>query len=118
MIVNPFHRHRQLWYRIKVTRKSDSSVTYSDPARREPTPDLIAREVRRLEVLLMREYIGRLCWVFPVRTFGQRCPDCWDRVSRKRYRTNCLTCYDASFRGGYLSPMAIMLQIDPTPKVT
>jgi hypothetical protein len=118
VMVNPFHRHRQYWYRIKVTKKSDSSVRYSDPSRREPSPDLIAREVRRLEVLLMREFIGRTCWVFPVRTFGQRCPDCYDRVSRKRYRQNCVSCYDTSFRGGYLSPIATTLQIDPAPKVT
>ena len=29
VLINPFHRHRQYWYRIKVTKKSDSSVTYS-----------------------------------------------------------------------------------------
>lgn len=118
VLINPFHRHRQYWYRIKVTQKSDSSVTYSNAVRRDAKPDLVAAEVRRLEMLLMREYIGRTCWVFPVRTFGQRCPDCYDKVGRKRYRQNCVSCYDTSFRGGYLDPIAIVIQIDPAPKVT
>lgn len=118
VIVDPFHRSRQYWYRVRVTRKSDGEVIYSEPARRGAEPDLIANEVRRLETLVFREHIGRTCWVFPVRTFGQRCPDCYDRVSRSRFRGNCLTCYDTTYVRGFLDPIATQIQIDPTPATT
>lgn len=118
VLTNLFHRTRQYWYRIRVTRKSDSNIVYSEPARREARPDLVAEEVRRLETLVFREHIGRVCWVFPVRTFGQRCPDCYDPVSRARIRSNCLTCYDTTYVRGYLDPIAAPIQIDPAPAVT
>ena len=114
----PFHRHRQLWYRIRITRISDSNVVYSDHATKQPDPDLTAQEVRRLEFLLLREHIGRVVWVFPVRTFGQRCRACYDKVSRTRTRSNCLTCYDTTYTRGFLDPIAVPIQIDPAPKVT
>lgn len=118
VIQNPFHRFRQYWYRIRVTRKLDGKVVHSEPARREARPDLVADEVRRLETLVFREHIGRTCWVFPVRTFGQRCPDCYDKVSRSRFRGNCLTCYDTTYVRGYLDPIATQIQIDPSPDTT
>ena len=90
VIVNLLHRWRNYWYRIRVTRKSDSEVSYSDSARMAAKPDLITQETRRLELILFREHIGRSCWVFPARTFGQRCPSCYDKRTKKRM-TNVAT---------------------------
>jgi len=118
VMTRQFHRHRQLWYRIKITRLSDSNVVYSGPSARQPQPDLIAQEVRRLEFLLLKEHVGRTVWLFPVRTFGQRCRACYDPVSKTRTRSNCLTCYDTTYVRGYLDPIALPIQIDPSPKVT
>ena len=116
--INSFHRFRQYWYRIRVTRKSDSEIVYSEAKRKEAKSDLIGDEVRRLETLVVREHIGRICWVFPVRTFGQRCPDWFDKVSRRRLRGNCITCYDTTYARGFLDPIATPVQIDPAPDTT
>lgn len=116
VIVNLFHRWRQYWYRLRITRKSDSQVAYTEAAQLSAQPDLIAQEVRRTELILFREHIGRKCWVFPVRTFGQRCPACWDQVSKQRTISQCLTCYDTSYVSGYLDPVEAYIQLDPTPK--
>jgi len=118
VVVNLLHKWRQYWYRIKITRKSDSEVSYSAAAQMGAKPDLVAQEVRRVELILFREHIGRKCWVFPARTFGQRCPACYDPVSRQRMQSQCLTCYDTSFVGGYLNPVEAYVQFDPSPKHT
>jgi hypothetical protein len=116
VIVGLFHKWRQHWYRIKITKKSDSSESYSDVVSLSAPPDLIANEVRRLELLLMREHIGRACWMFPRRTWGQRCPDCWDRVTGSRLRDQCEACYDTGYAKGYLDPILQVIQFDPSPK--
>lgn len=114
IIVNLFHRWRQYWYRIRVTRKSDSEVQYSVVVTLGAQPDLVAQEIRRQELILFREHIGRKCWLFPVRTFGQRC-SCYDSKTRQRIRSGCVTCYDTTFVAGYLNPVEAYVQFDPSP---
>jgi hypothetical protein len=83
-------------------------------------PDLIAAEIQMRERLVWSEYAGRKCFVYPVRTFGQRCPNCYDGPDRgkgftsQRRRSRCVTCYDTSFVRGYHSPIEIFMQIDPS----
>ena len=114
-LTNKGYRYRQYWYRIKVTKKSDSSVTYSDSATVGADADLIAKEVRRLESMLFEEFVGRQCYLFPVRTFGQRC-SCYDRVSGQRLRSNCLDCFDTTYVRGYHFPISVWVQFDPGGK--
>lgn len=116
VVLNLSSRWRQYWYRIKITRKSDSEVSYSSPARLAAKPDLVAQEVRRMELILFREHVGRKCWLFPIKTFGQRCVSCYDHVTKQRMISQCSTCYDTSFVGGYLDPVEAYVQFDPSPK--
>lgn len=108
--------YAELHYRIKVRRVSDSETTYSSTAAKGPTPDLIALEVRRLEHILFREHIGRRAFLFPRRTFGQRCPSCYDYVTGQQVKSGCVTCYDTTYVRGFLDPIELRVQIDPTPK--
>lgn len=113
--VNRMHNWRQYWYRIEITRLSDSSVTYSETATQAAKADLIALEVRRLESMLFEEFVGRQCYLFPIRTFGQRCK-CYDAVSGQRMRSQCMDCYDTTYFRGYHNPISIWVQFDPGGK--
>ena len=115
-IVNLFHKWRSFWYRIRIVRKSDSEESVSEAVTQEARPELKALEVRRVELILFREHIGREAWLFPRRTFGQRCPHCYDKRTGNRRRSQCETCYDTSYVRGYLDPIVTYLQIDPSPK--
>lgn len=115
VIVNLMKRWRTYFYRIVVTRKSDGETSTSAPAKLGAKPDLIALEVRRQETILFREHIGRRCWTFPVRTFGQRC-GCYDKTTGQRLTSQCETCYDTTYVGGYLYPVEMYIQIDGNPK--
>jgi hypothetical protein len=64
---------------------------------------------------LMREFAGRRCWLLPRRTWGQRC-SCFDVNLQKRTRSGCATCFDTSFVRGYMSPVEVWAQFDPSPQ--
>lgn len=109
-------KFRQIWYKLRVTKKATSTSQDFGPATREAEPDLVANYIRRSEMTLFTQAIGRMCWLFKKRTFGARCPSCWDSVSGKKSRANCLTCYQTGFLRGYLNPIEVWVQIDPAAK--
>lgn len=110
------HRWRRYSYKLRVIEKTSGDTRDFGPVAHEPEPDLIAIELRRHIRILMREFAGRRCIILPVRTFGQRCTDCWNSVIQKRTKSGCLTCFDTSFVRGYMYPIESFIQIDPSPK--
>lgn len=119
--INPLHQQRQIYYRIRsVSKKDSTNVVETESVIQYPDVDLIAAEIQRAERIVWNEFAGRICFLFPARTFGQRCNDCYDGpaqgkgfTSAKR-STHCLTCYDTGFVRGYFDPIQISVQIDPT----
>lgn len=121
--VNLLHRWRQLYYRIKYVEKADTSNVYESPAFTfHADAPLDAQEMQRLERLVWEEYAGRRCFIYPARTFGQRCPVCWSGPEKgkghtsQRTRSHCNTCYDTGFVRGYFDPIEIFMQFDPSAK--
>lgn len=104
---------RPLFYRLGVLDKTTQEETFYGPTAQDGEPDLIAMEINRQEDILFREFIGRRAWLFPVRTFGAYCV-CYDRVSGRRTKSNCLNCYDVGFLGGFLTPVECFVQFDPS----
>lgn len=104
---------RQTHYKIRVKRKSDGETQDFGPTDRDPPPDLTATEIRKHINLLMREFVGRRCWILPVRTFGQRCT-CFDNRLKQRTRSGCRLCYDTGFVRGYHHPIESWIQFDPS----
>ena len=105
---------RSFFYQLKITHLPTGEVSYSDVVDTQAPADLITKEVRRHMGLLLREFVGRQCWLLPVRTFGQRCGSCWNQVLFKRSRSGCVECYDTGFKRGFLAPIELFVQIDPS----
>ena len=110
----PITLNRTLFYRIKVRHPLSGRVEYSKVFDRQGEPDLIADEIVRLETLLFQEFAGTVCWLFPRRTFGQRCPQCYDPDIGVT-DSNCVTCFRTGFSGGYHYPIQFFAQIDEAP---
>jgi hypothetical protein len=108
------HRYRQLWYTVRVARTGYPDVWDFGPVSVGHDDDVISIEIRSHIALLMREFIGERCWVLPVRTFGQRCPSCWDTTLKKSVKSNCRGCYGTSFARGYMNPIETWVSIDPS----
>lgn len=104
--------NRTFFYRVRLKHTPSGRVEYSDIADRAGKPDLIAQEILRLETLLFQEFAGGACFLFPRRTFGQRCPQCWDTVLQKTIDSKCPTCFGTGFSGGYHYPIQFFAQVD------
>ena len=107
---------RTLYYRIRARHVPTDRVVYSATFDREGPANLLATEMIRLERVLFEEYVGVRCWLFPRRSFGQRCPSCYDAVLGKTIDTRCVTCWGTGFSGGYHYPTAIWAQVDASPE--
>lgn len=107
------HKWRTLFYLLRIRDKLTDETQDVGPTSQTAEPDLIALEINRQEDLLFREFVGRRCWLFPVRTFGAYCI-CYDRVSSRRTKSGCLNCYDTGFLGGFMSPIQCYVQFDPS----
>ena len=119
--VQQLHKWRNYFYKIKVVHRVSGREEEFGPEWHRAEPDRIALEIQRREAMLWRNFAGRLVFLYPRLTFGQRCKHCWDQGSRgnSTYRPvqqNCATCMDVTFVGGYTTPMPVWLQIDPSPK--
>lgn len=110
------HRWRSYQYLIRVTERVSGDKRDFGPVAHEPEADIVATELRRHLRLLMCEFAGRRCIILPVRTFGQRCPACWNKVMQVRTKSGCITCYDTGFARGYLHPIETFIQVDPSTK--
>jgi hypothetical protein len=107
---------RTLFYRVRCRHVPTDRVVYSATFDREGSPNILATEMIRLERVLFEEFVGVRCWLFPRRSFGQRCPNCYDSVLGKTVDTRCPTCWGTGFSGGYHYPTAFWAQIDPVPE--
>jgi len=112
--------YRQWFYRLQVVDKKRGDDLYF-PGQGGVTlradPDLIALEAARNTQIRLQEFIGRLVWVFPIRTFGQYCT-CVDSITQRKTASNCLVCYDTKYVGGYHQPIELMMQIIMPPEAT
>ena len=67
-------------------------------------------------MLLYKQVQGTRCWLFPVRTFGQRCKECYDSTTGQQFKTRCPECYDTTWARGYLDPIEVWVKFEPTPR--
>lgn len=103
---------RTLFYRVKAVHSPSGKIQYSRVFDQEGQISLHAQEMVRLERVLFEEFVATKCWVFPRRTFGQKCPSCYDEVLEKVIDDACVTCWSTGFSGGYHYPIAFWAQLD------
>lgn len=105
-----------MFYKVRVTQKSSGDTKDFGPEARAAEVDLFANYIRKSELTLLTQVIGRKVWVFPRRTFGQRCTVCWDSRLSQKTRAQCIECFDTGYVRGYLDPIEVYMQIDPGTK--
>jgi hypothetical protein len=108
--------NRSIYYSIHIVSKADNKEAVFGPYSQSAPPDLYAREMRRRLHLELREFSGRKIWIFPIRTFGFRCPICWSDTLQKRTKSHCASCFNTGFLHGYMRPIEVWAKISPTQK--
>ena len=100
--------YNKIYYRLVVSnRETAETVTYPESGgfKLAAKPDLAALEMARLNNLKLKEFSGRKVWIFPKKKTGQRCSVCFDPVAQRKLRSQCTTCFDSSWVGGYHAPV-------------
>jgi hypothetical protein len=116
--VSLLHKWRQYFYKLRIVHvPTGEEIEFGPAASVEPEPDRIASAIIAEEDVLFREFVGRRCYLFPVRTFGPRC-SCFDVTLQRVTRANHLPCFGTGWLGGYMSPVEIFVQFDPKAKQT
>lgn len=105
---------RTWFYRVRAHHVREGFDVVSDTADQGGPIDLMGAEVTRVETLVWKEHNGVALWVFPRRTFGQRCPSCYDDVLQKVTEADCELCWGTGFTGGYHRPIKTWGQVQPS----
>ncbi len=109
--------NRVLFYQVRAVKRTAGTEVVTAPFSRLGPLPLDALEIVRNEEIVLREHAGTKVWVFPIRTFGQRCPQCWDRALGKVTDDACPTCWSTGFSGGYHYPVECWAQLDSPTQV-
>lgn len=112
--VNVPHTSRwaNIWYRVKIV--NGDEVEYSKAACLSMEPSKESLEIMRNHFLVLKEANGLRCLLFIKRKFGFKCPECFNPVSKRTNKSNCRTCFDTGYVGGYFDPIMSFVQIDPS----
>lgn len=99
-----YYRSPIVYYRLVFPDVDMRSPVYSN----EATPNFYGAEIARRHAILLKEgHAGNLMYLFIKKRHKDRCPDCWDTLRGTRSRTNCHTCLNTGYVGGYYEPIGI-----------
>jgi hypothetical protein len=110
--LNMFSLARVIYYKVTVTPPSGAANAFSShPEPVEPGLDrrtrLLKRKILRDQAVGYRNLNGVPLIVLKRRRWGNRCPKCYDPVTKESTLEHCLECYGTSFEGGYWAPTLI-----------
>ena len=106
------HAIRKWWYRVGVTEPGSGEIYYSEPFTRKAQPSLEALEISARFGTVLRTF-GREVFLYRKKTFGHRCPKCYDPISMSLKTRQCPMCFGTGFVGGYHAPFRVFMKIDP-----
>lgn len=106
---------RIFYYRLIARNKIDSNdqvsseviQTHYDP------PNHIAKYIAKQERRLLERFIGQKFILYTRKTFGKRCPICYDPVRQKSFKDHCNNCFGTTFDGGFFAPIVIYVNTNP-----
>lgn len=103
---------RAIYYRITITPPSGLASAFSSEATPvEPHLDtrtrLLKRKIQRDQAVGYRRLNGIPIIVLKRKRWGDRCPVCYDPITKQAMVEHCGTCYGTSFVGGYWAPVLI-----------
>lgn len=118
-----YSKTNKAYYIVEATLlASDSQKLRSAPTSWETTQtpwvQLRSQEIQRREYILLSKFTGNKAYLFRRKTYGERCPECWNTKVNKVMKDDCKTCYGTSFKGGYFDCYTTYVQYDPSPDVS
>lgn len=113
--VNQLSRIRDYWYQLRIINDLTGEIGTYGPVRLEQSPDLIALEIARRNAVNLQVNSGERCLVYKRKRGGARCTECYDPVLEHSI-SECRTCYNTGWVGGYERPIRAWMNIVPQAK--
>lgn len=110
--VNQLSLSRVIYYQVTVVPPSGIGNTFkSRPEPVEPHLDtrtkLLKRKIQHDQAVGYRRLNGIPIIVLKRRRWGERCPVCYDALTKQATVEHCEACFGTSFAGGYWTPILI-----------
>lgn len=110
--VDLFSLSREIYYQLTVTPPSGLANAFqSEPTPVEPGLDrrtrLLKRKILHDQAVGYKRLNGIRLAVLKRRRWGDRCPQCYDPVTKESTLEHCPTCFGTAFLGGYWAPTYI-----------
>jgi hypothetical protein len=117
---------RAFFYRIRAVDTGVApNVEYFSQVASLNIPSLTMQQRVRLEIIRAERillqgvgvtpgFVGIPTLIYIRRTFGQRCPMCWDSVKKRVSMSKCLSCYGTGFYRGFHTPINTYLNFAPS----
>jgi len=109
--------YRQYYYRVVATSINHPGTQFFSRVialgGAERYEDLIIREIRYRNDLLLRQFTGMPCALFLKKSYGQRCHVCWDGIMDRCSDGKCESCYRTTYLGGYYLPVFRYVNFQP-----
>lgn len=114
---NLFSLQRQIYYRVTVIPPSGcENGAQTDPHGIEgeihPVAAGLRRRLRYDENIVFKRINGVRLALLKRRHWGERCPDCYDPVTRSITKEHCTTCWGTGFVDGYWDPVVVFGRIN------
>lgn len=111
-LANQFSLAKAIYYQITVTPPSGNQNSFaSEPTPVEPHLDrrtrLLKRKIQRDQAVGYRRLNGVPLVVLKRKHWGERCPTCFDPITKQATHEHCLTCFGTAYVGGYWAPTLI-----------
>jgi hypothetical protein len=74
-----------------------------------------SNEIQRREYWLLSKFVGVKSYLFRKKSYGKRCPACWNAETEQVMDDHCPVCIGTSFEGGFFAPAPLFLQYETTP---
>jgi hypothetical protein len=114
--VNLYDHWRVTFYKLRLL---DATGAYRDygPLRVSGELDGPAKSIIRNVRTQLRIGAGNPVLIYQKRFVeAQRCTDCWDPVLKQITRSDCVTCFNTGFEGGFHTPILTLAWINPESK--
>lgn len=102
--VNLHHNYRITYYKA-ICADSEGGSAESEVEHLSNPPDAEATDISRRTNLLLELYAGSPVFFLIRRSWGPRCPACYDPIEGKVTLSKCHTCYGTGYAGGFFEPI-------------
>lgn len=99
-------------YRVRIV-TADGATAYDKTVgvsrKKDPLGLALSDQVRKI----VQQVTGIPVWFLSKKTWGDRCPTCFDEVRQRTGQGHCATCFGTTFTGGYGAPLPTHVSFSP-----